>query len=429
MAKTPLRAQGDTYGRAGSWLTDQASTNFGLNHQINDDPELANRDKFTNHIDPLGVIKTGRGRTPLQSHLDPFGIFWGEDKPPLTFNRNNPLPPSQAYQTYREAENLARATGNSGQADAAHRAWMHAQGQLGPGFNEADYNIQQFPENDWMSLGGANTSDAEAGLRRLFRDRMKRQFQNRGSGDLDAAMNRFRLGQSARIEETQKQGLISEIDPTLRSAQELSTNMMNTPAVSASEEQAMRSRVVSMIRASEQQRQSRVAATMGLGNMSGSPAIAALASSTADEADQAIVGTLRDMGLQVSELNRQEARTNIDLATRIATARHNLLSGDTKSIIGMRSDIAQMIDTLYSRDQTMKMNAQSVEASQSGGANPYISAGISAAGLIAAPFTAGLSIPAAGVANAAYGASQAKAPAPPPAYLQTHYDPENYGNG
>ena len=75
----------------------------------------------------------------------------------------------------------------------------------------------------------------------------------------------------------------------------------------------------------------------------------------------------------------------------------------------MQGDIASMIDAMYSRDATMKLNQQAIEAGQSQQATQnamgWGSLGVNAAGMALAIPTGGASIPAAAMLSN-YGANQ-----------------------
>ena len=115
---------------------------------------------------------------------------------------------------------------------------------------------------------------------------------------------------------------------------------------------------------------------MGLSGMENSPAAAALAAEAADDATRAITDAYRDTRLRVSALNREQARLDTDLATRIAIQRHAVQSGNADELRAMRGDIAATLDALYSRDRTMELMREQIDAADDdGGWLDYVDAG------------------------------------------------------
>jgi len=316
---------------------------------------------------------------------DRYGPLFGDDEDePYQFPRRlRRLSPDKLD----DAAALARALGQSHRAERLD-ARIARYAQRHPDWEDTspapDYS-------DWRDLG--MSSEAQAALMHLSKQRIRKVI--RGStdpADYAALVNRARIRQAKQVESAMKRGLIDEIDPSLRAAQQRADEMLGTSAVSASEEASLRSRIAATVRQNEASRMSRIAAALGMANTSASPAAAALAARNAEEADQTLVSTLRDTRLQVSQLNREDARRSIDLATRIATQRYNVLNGDSKSLIAMQGDIAETIDALYSRDQALELQKAGLEESAEGAENSWVGPALTAVGAIAAPFTGGFSL-------------------------------------
>lgn len=262
--------------------------------------------------------------------------------------------PLSQYEGYAEGANLATALGRSGAAEKLTTK-MNRLLKKNEGLDVSGLDIESF--DNWEDFG---TGSADQGVKALTRLR-KKGLSKRGVKDIGRATNRYQIGLNKSMEGLMKQGLQEEIDPSLEAAQERADQMAQEDAISAGEEAAMRSRIAAMVRQAEGSRLSRVGSALGIGNMENSPAAAALASRAAEDADRTLVSSLRDMGLQVDQMNRDEARKDIELATRIASQRFNILNGDASSLISMRGDIAEMIDALYSRDVAIDLQRQALD--------------------------------------------------------------------
>lgn len=260
------------------------------------------------------------------------------------------------YEKFSEAENLAESIGRLGAARKARKKTTKLL-EKNPGLDVSGVDVQDF--GNWEDYGPGSADLAMSGLRTL-----RRPWANRAK-DPARAMNRYGINLNTALEGKMKTGLMDEVMPSVDAAQARADELAGTAAISASEEQAMRSRMVSMVRKMESERLARLGSALGYGNATSSPAAAALAADASDDADRSIVSSLRDLGLQVSEMNRQQARLDTDLATRIASTRFAIQNGDSKSLIGMRGDIAQMLDALYSRDATLELQRKELkEASE-----------------------------------------------------------------
>lgn len=250
------------------------------------------------------------------------------------------------YERFSEAGNLATAMGNTADAQSAQNRVARILGR-NPGLDTSGVDVNKF--SDWSTMGPGNNDMAVNALTQLHQGQFNR------SGNYDVARNRYQIGLNKSIEGKMKQGLQGEILPGLNAANDKAQANLNTSAISATDENALRSRIAQTVNTAAAQQNARTAAMLGLGNMSNSPAAAALAAQSGEQAANAIASSVRDMGLQVSAANREQSRADIELAQRIGMAKYNVLNGDSKSLIGMQGDIASMLDALYSRDQTLAM--------------------------------------------------------------------------
>lgn len=263
------------------------------------------------------------------------------------------------YATFRAGASLANAV--PGYTGLGSRATSLAD-RIAARHPGLDVSSVQTPDySNWQDLGPGSNEQGLAGLTRVA----ARQFKNQG-GDFDQRMAGFRAKLGSSTAGAIQRGAQAELMPSLNAAQERADSLAGTAAISAGDEQAMKSRLSAMVRSAESTRMARIGAQLGIGSMASSPAAAALAQQSAEEADQAITSSMRDMGLQINETNRSQARMDVDLAARIASARHAVLSGNPTTLASMQTDITAMLDALYSRNQTMDMmQKQIAEAGKS----------------------------------------------------------------
>lgn len=293
------------------------------------------------------------------------------------------------YEQAREAGNLATALGRSGLAgreqSLAERIAANAERR---GVDLSGLDIQEF--GDWQSLNPADTNLARRGLLNLQKPRFH-QGKN-----FDRSVNRFQIGLNTDIGAKAKEGFTRTVMPSLDAAQKQADEFVQQPAVGAGAEQALRSRISAMIRSVEGERLNRLSGTLGLGSSRNSPASAALASSISGEADQMLVNTLRDTALKTSEINREQGRRDVDLASRIATIRANVVNADPNSLIALNKQLASELDALYTRDQTLdlmwKQYEDATDESLGERISSYANSARNIGAVIAAPFTGGASL-------------------------------------
>lgn len=264
--------------------------------------------------------------------------------------KKNPL---AKYESLAEGSNLATALGRTG---AASRFDTRMQNLLSknPGLDTSGLDIQGF--SNWEDLGPGTADQA---IKALTRQR-KRGLEKRGVKDPGKATNRFKVGLNTSLEGLMKRGAQEELDAPLEEIQNRAMQNIDEAAISATEEQSLASRIASMVRTRESTAMSSLGTALGFGNMASSPAALALANEISEGAGQEIVSSIRDLGIEVNAVNREQQRRDLDLATQIADARWRLLNGNSESLISMRGEVAALQDALYSRDRTLDIYERQV---------------------------------------------------------------------
>lgn len=247
------------------------------------------------------------------------------------------------FETFSETANLYNRLGNSA---LAGRAQNRADRILGRNAGLDTSGINTF-DNPMMTSPG-DTQQAIHGAA-LLKDK---QFRR---GDYDRAKNRFNVRQNNNVAGMVQKDFINEIDPSLQQAQGQADQFASQDAIGAGDEQAMRANLAAQVRMQESQRLNRVAAGMGMGDMSNSPVAAALTSQVVEQTDRAITDTMRELGLEVSQVNMQQKRKDVAQAAQIALMRAGLHTSDPTTLAKMHTDVAAMLDAMYSRDQTMDL--------------------------------------------------------------------------
>lgn len=256
------------------------------------------------------------------------------------------------YQGLQEAGNLAERIGKANQARKA-RARADKILSRNEGMDVSGLDIQSF--DNWQDFAPGSADRAMGILRKSARQRAQ------GQDDPGRAMNHWQINTNNAVEGQMQSSLIDEIDPSLQAAQERADGFANESAISAGEEQQMRSQIASQVAGLRSSSLSRIGAAMGYGNMENSPAAAALASRAGEDAGRTLVSALSEHALKVSQLNRDQSRKDTEFATKIAAARYGLLHGNANDLLSMRGDISSMIDALYSRDVAIDMQREAIK--------------------------------------------------------------------
>lgn len=223
-----------------------------------------------------------------------------------------------------------------------------------------------------FSTGRFNASEAQDALTALT------QQARRPLGDPDR-MNRIRVTNENKLAtlmaernaEENERWVNENIDPTFDLAQRRMEELAGTNAISATQEAALRTRIAERVKLGEEGQLRRAASVLGLRGLDpSSPAGAALAARAAERADAQLSDALRELGIDVTQLNREQARFDAAAATQIATGRlaaHTSIMGDQRALVDMQKEVAALIDTMYARDRAFNMMEQSLDSDDGGG--------------------------------------------------------------
>lgn len=270
-----------------------------------------------------------------------------------------------AYERQSEAGNLAGAFGDTARSDrysgraAQTLARLTAAGGDASGIDIADFSGQFDPTSarsaiNTLSRGAAQRADARGGNYDRTRNRSAVRMNNDVSGLLQSR------------ETAQKQNeWDTNILPTYTGAMDRLNQLAGTNAISAEQEGQLRSQIAATNRTTAASNLGRVSSALGMRGMSDSPAAAALASSVAQDYDVSLSNSLADMGLQVSQMNREQTRQDSAAAASMATLRANsenaYMSNDINAQIQIGRDTAALIDAMYSRDKTFDLMQKQVD--------------------------------------------------------------------
>lgn len=264
------------------------------------------------------------------------------------------------YEGLAEGQSLATALNNSGAASRLGRQAERVLARLTKrGVDTSGLDIADF------SSGEFNPTDATQAIRYMARNRVQNATARGRPGDV-ANKNALttlnaRVGQLSdeRGLEARTNEFDTQFDPTFEAAQGKATDLMSQDAITGEQEQALRSKIAGQNRALAQTNLSRVSSMLGMRGMQDSPASAALASSIAQDYDRDLVTTLRDMGFQVSDMNRENLRKDMAQATALtslrARMRQSYLAGDQEQVQNIGKDMAELVNALYTQDYTRQM--------------------------------------------------------------------------
>jgi hypothetical protein len=146
------------------------------------------------------------------------------------------------YEQYSESANLAERMGNTAAAQRARGLADRIREKYG--LNTEGLDVEGF--DNWESMGPGSGDQATQGLIQMRRRSLARSGVH--GDDLHRRLNKYGVGLNKSIEGQMKQGLIQEIDPSLERAQSQADKNLDTPAYSATDEQNLKSRIVSQLR-------------------------------------------------------------------------------------------------------------------------------------------------------------------------------------
>lgn len=148
-------------------------------------------------------------------------------------------------------------------------------------------------------------------------------------------------------------------------------NLASTSAVSASQEADLRSRMAGQVQSAKMANLSNVGAALGLRGVSNSPAAAALAARESERYDSELISQLRDAGIQVTEANRNQARSDAAAMTSLAQLRQNskmaYMAHDVDKLDALERGTSELVAALYNRDKTYALMQQQLDAAEEGG--------------------------------------------------------------
>lgn len=300
-----------------------------------------------------------------------------------------------AYERQSEAGGLAGAFGDTARADryggraAQTLARLTAAGGDTSGIDIADFSGLFDPTSartaiNTLSRGAAQRADARGGNYDRTRNRSAVRMQNDVSGLLQS-----------RETDRKRNEFNDNILPTYTGAMDRLNELAGTSAISAEQEGLLRSQIAATNRTAAASNLGRTASALGMRGMADSPAAAALASSVAQDYDVSLMNSLSDMGLKVSEMNREQTRQDSAAAASLATLRANsenaYMSGDINAQIAIGRDTAELIDAMYSRDKAFDLMQKQVDEagkqSFADRANQWVGLGQGVAGLAASVAT------------------------------------------
>jgi hypothetical protein len=261
----------------------------------------------------------------------------------------------QRYESFAEAGNLADRLGRTGLSNRLSNRAEDILGRLTDrGVDTSGIDVEDF-------AGHIDPTTVTNPISRISNMAARRSAA--GGGNFDRSRNRSRVRlyndlDSANLETQREEGQArfdTEFDPVLKAAQERLTGMMNTSAISADKEAAMRAQIAARFKTAAAGNLSRVGSALGLRGMSDSPAAAALASSMAMDYDTEAIKTLRDFGLQVADTNREHLRRDLAASTGLTNLRmaaeKAYLSDDRAAVNQIGRETAALIDSMYARDR------------------------------------------------------------------------------
>lgn len=256
-----------------------------------------------------------------------------------------------AYERQSEASNLLGAFGNTARAErvgnraARTLAALTRHGGNAEGLDIADFQGEFDPTQAGAAIGYLSRGSNKGKIQREAK--VSDLLTQRG---LEARQNEFN----------------QNILPTYTSAMDRLNELAGTNAISAEQEGLMRSKIAATNRTAAASNIGRVASALGMRGMSDSPAAAALASSVAQDYDISLQNSLADLGLNVSQVNRDQARQDSAASAALANNRINAenayLSNDREAVQSIGRDTAALIDALYSRDKTFELMQKQLDA-------------------------------------------------------------------
>lgn len=301
----------------------------------------------------------------------------GEDKPPMWAERGTPswlrnpkrLSDSSLLNQW-EANKEASTLGFGGRSDrAGSRAEKLFAELQRRGVDTSGVDLQDFSSG---TFNASDTTDALRALRQGGRSKAGGKDQKRNL-DNQRVRDEFDVAQlmQERYAQDNENWVNQNIDPTFQQAQDAFAKLQGTNAISGTQEAALRTKIGEQIKLQEEGQLRRASSILGNRGLDpSSPAGAALAVRAAERADAQLNDAFRELGINVSQVNRQDIAFNAAAATQIATSRlaaHTSIMGDRAALVNMQTDVAALIDAMHQRDQTYDLMRQALEGDDGGG--------------------------------------------------------------
>lgn len=262
------------------------------------------------------------------------------------------------YEQGMEAQNVGAAQGGR-QAIWGRRVGGRAQRALGL-LTDRGVDVSGVDINDYSS-GEYDDTELSAAWNLLTREGIKRYNQTgkerMGFGALrKAKLQEFMQAQNIKKSETY---FNENIDPQYAKAQEMASKLAETNAVSAEQEAAIRSRTSAAVQQAAATNLKRVGALFGQKGLQDSPAAAAYASRVAEDYDSQMVNTLRDLGLDVAQINRdaitRDAGTISQLATARLAGRNAAVAGDQATMLAIQGNLGELVQAIGDRRKVLDL--------------------------------------------------------------------------
>lgn len=307
------------------------------------------------------------------------------------------------YETGAEARNLGTMQGGR-QATWGNRAGNRSDRALAlltdrgvdtSGVDINDYSTGNFDETELSAAWQAITQEGRKAYDRSGKERM-------GFGALRRAkLQEFMQAQTGKKNEAY---FNENIDPQYAKAQEMASKLAETNAVSAEQEAALRSRISASVQQAAATNLKRVGALFGQKGLQDSPAAAAYASRVAEDYDSQMVNTLRDLGLDVAQINRDAIAQDAGLVSQLATARlagrNAAVAGDQATMLAIQGNLGELVQAIGDRRKVLdlleKQYKDATDESLAERIQGWGGAAKNIAAVVAAPFTGGASLMALG---------------------------------
>ena len=193
---------------------------------------------------------------------------------------------------------------------------------------------------------------------------LMRSNKNRGQGRNRSSVFAKRVEQGfANQRQQESQAYLDEtVQPQIDLINERARQLLEEPAIRASEEAAMKSQAVELIRRQETDRQKRLQGLFGAkGYSAGSPIAQVLANRSAMEADAEIAKMFRDYDIELARQRQNESMTELGLVSNLnaqgLAARQAATSGDFDRLLGIQSELGGLFEAIQQQQEAMDLES------------------------------------------------------------------------